>query len=128
MPKSSTAFIRPLLGALALFVIAEDAFALRCGNRLVQEGMNEARVIELCGEPVFVQDLGYVLRPVILKRPAATGGAHAVRRVHTGYHEHLYVRELTFNFGPRRLMRIMRFEGGYLKSIETAGYGYLEKD
>jgi hypothetical protein len=36
--------------------------------------------------------------------------------------------EMVYNFGPRKLIRILRFEGGYLVDIRTAGYGYLEKD
>ena len=36
--------------------------------------------------------------------------------------------ELVYNFGPRKLMRVLRFEGGYLVDIKTAGYGYLDKD
>jgi hypothetical protein len=35
---------------------------------------------------------------------------------------------MLFNFGPHRLMRLIRFEGGVVRSIETAGYGYLESD
>ncbi|MBT8131141.1 MAG: DUF2845 domain-containing protein, partial [Gammaproteobacteria bacterium] len=46
------------------------------------------------------------------------------RHVYGGFHEELLVKELLFNFGPRKLMRRIRFEGGYLVSIETAGYGY----
>jgi len=34
---------------------------------------------------------------------------------------------MVFNFGPHKLIRILRFEGGLLTSIKTAGYGYHEK-
>jgi hypothetical protein len=111
-----------LLGA------SHDAWALRCGSRLVGEGMAESEVIRLCGEPVTVRQLGYVLRPYILKLPGGRPGTHGTRRVYAGFHEELLVKEMLFNFGPRRLMRIMRFEGGYLVSVETAGYGYLDED
>jgi len=36
------------------------------------------------------------------------------------------VTELVYNFGPRKLMRKLRFEGGLLTSIETIGYGYRD--
>ena len=114
--------------ACAILLLAtEPAHALRCGTRLVKEGMLEAQVIELCGEPVSRQDLGYVLCPYLVKRPAGRPGHHSTTYVYGGYHEELRVTELLFNFGPRKLMRILRFEGNRLTSIQTAGYGYLEK-
>ena len=95
----------PLALSLAcLFMLASDpAHALRCGQRLVKDGMYEEHVVEICGEPVSRRHLGYVLRPYILKRPAGI-----------------------LNFGPRKLMRVLRFEGGRLTSIRTMGYGYRE--
>lgn len=108
-------------------LVCEPAHALRCGTRLVKDGMLETHVIEICGEPAARRNLGYVLRPYILKVPAGKFGMHATQRVYGGYHEELQVTELVFNFGPRKLMRILRFEGSRLTSIETAGYGYREK-
>jgi hypothetical protein len=109
--------------AIVLF-ISTDAWALRCGSRLIKDEMPEAEVIQLCGEPVSTEYLGYVLRPYILKRPAGLSGLSGTRHVYGGFHEELLAKELLFNFGPRKLMRRIRFEGGYLVSIETAGYGY----
>ena len=111
-----------------VMLISQPAHALRCGTRLVKDGMLEARVIELCGEPVSRRQLGFVLRPYILKVPAGKPGIHSTRRGFSGYHQELLVTELVFNFGPRKLMRIIRFEGDRLTSIQTAGYGYWEKD
>ena len=113
---------------LLLLAPAHDAWALRCGSRLVGKGMVEAEVIRLCGEPVIVRDLGYVLRPYLLKVPAGRPGTHGTRRVYGGFHEELRVTEMLFNFGPRRLMRLIRFEGGRVASIETAGYGHREEE
>ena len=110
-----------------LLLVSDPAFALRCGNKLIRDGMDETRVIDLCGEPVSRRHLGYVLRPYILKRPVGAPGYHSTRHVYGGYHEELLVTELTFNFGPHKLMRIIRFEGGRVTSIKTAGYGYREK-
>lgn len=116
-----------LSSACILMLVSDPAYALRCGSRLVKDGMHESQVIEMCGEPVAKRHLGYVLRPYILKRPAGIVGTHSTRHVHSGFHEELLVTELTFNFGPRKLMRVLRFEGGQLTSIRTAGYGYREK-
>lgn len=115
------------LMVLALIAMSDPAWALRCGNRLVKEGMHEAQVIELCGEPSSVRQLGFVLRPYIVRRPAGKFGHRATRYTYGGYHQELLVTEMLYNFGPHRLMRIIRFEGGRVSNIETAGYGYREK-
>jgi len=112
--------------ACVLMLASDPAHALRCGSHLVKDGMHESRVIELCGEPVSRRYLGYVPRPYILKRPAGILGTHSTRHVYSGFQEELRVTELVFNFGPRKLMRVLRFEGGQLTSIHTAGYGYRE--
>ena len=114
--------------ALVCFVLlaSESAWALRCGNRLVLEGMHESRVIAICGDPVAIQQLGYVLRPYVVTQPAGFGHLRGTRHVYTGYHQEIIVTEMVFNFGPHKLMRIIRFEGGQLTSIRTAGYGYIE--
>ena len=122
-PKSR---IKSLLTIAILLCLSESALALRCGSRLVKEGMAETEVIELCGEPVEVTEYGYVLRPYIIKLPAGEFGMRSTRRVFGGHHEALLVRELLFNFGPHRLMRLIRFEGGRVTSIESAGYGYTD--
>lgn len=123
--KSSVTIVpKSIVLATALLLGCDNAWALRCGSRLVKVGMHEAQVIELCGEPVSVRRLGYVLRPYILKRPAGKPGLHQTRRIYGGYHQELAVQEMLFNFGPHKLMRVLRFEGGALTSIETAGYGH----
>ena len=105
----------------------EDSWAFRCGNRLVKEGMHESEVIALCGEPDSVRHLGFVLRPIFINRPYGTPGHHSTAHVYSGFHQELAVKEMLFNFGPHKLMRVVRFEGGRLTSIDTAGYGYREK-
>jgi hypothetical protein len=116
-----------MLIATALLLVSEGALALRCGNRIVKEEMVESEVIALCGEPTSVRHLGFVLVPYVIKVPAGEFGKRGVRRVYGGYHEQLLVTEMLFNFGPHRLMRLIRFEGGRVASIRTAGYGYREK-
>lgn len=43
------------------------------------------------------------------------------------YIEEVELTEYVYNFGPRKLMRRLIFEGGVLKKIETIGYGYRER-
>ena len=111
----------------SVLLLSETAWALRCGNRLVKEGMHEAQVIAICGDPVATEQLGYVLRPYVVKQPAGLSSLHGTRHVYSGFHQELSVTQMVFNFGPHKLMRILRFEGGQLTSIKTAGYGYHER-
>ena len=109
-----------------LLLLSEPASAFRCGNRVVQKGMIESEVIRLCGEPVSTTHLGYVLRSGYrIRRGLSTIHVPGHRY---GYYEELLVTEMLFNFGPRKLMRLVRFEGGRISRIETAGYGYIERD
>jgi hypothetical protein len=109
-----------------LLLMSRPAEALRCENRLILEGMHEAQVFELCGEPVSIRPLGLVLRSYYPRR-YGIGGIRGVYYDH-GYLNEVLATEVVYNFGPRKLMRILRFEGGYLVDIDTAGYGYLQKD
>jgi len=110
-----------------MLLTSESALALRCGNRIVRAEMVESEVIALCGEPTSVRNLGFVLVPYVIKVPAGEFGSRAMRRVYGGYHQQLLVTEMLFNFGPHKLMRLIRFEGGRVASIRTMGYGYREK-
>ena len=110
--------------ACGALLFAGDALAFRCGNRLITEGMPESEVVALCGEPVSIRHIGYVLRPYFIRRPAAMSSLGGTRQVYAGFHEELLVKEMLFNFGPRKLMRLVRFEGGRMVSTETAGYGH----
>jgi hypothetical protein len=40
--------------------------------------------------------------------------------------QEVVVTEYVYNFGPRKLMRRLLFEGGVLVQIESLGYGYVE--
>ena len=88
--------------------------------------MHETEVVRLCGQPVSTAHLGYVIRAVHY------GGSltrrHRYPRDYGYYREEVPVTEMIFNFGPRKLMRKLRFEGGVLRSIRTMGYGYIEKN
>ncbi|HEX2138757.1 MAG TPA: DUF2845 domain-containing protein [Woeseiaceae bacterium] len=113
-----------LLGGIVL--PGGAAHALRCEGKLVLEGMLQIEVVEHCGEPTAVRERGFVVRawtPMeLMRRPDAEG----VRFGPGNFYQHLLVTEFIYNFGPSRLMRKLRFEGGMLTDIETLGYGYHE--
>ncbi|MGC4029426.1 MAG: DUF2845 domain-containing protein [Steroidobacteraceae bacterium] len=101
---------------LALLCLPREAFAFRCGNRLVTEGDSAAEVIARCGDPVQV-DRRAVLRPAVVwryGRPWQLPGGPVEKVVETW----------TFNLGPNQFMRQVTIEDGIVKAIRTLGYGY----
>jgi hypothetical protein len=109
-----------LLAALLLApALAAHADAMRCGNRLVSEGDTRVEVRGLCGEPADVQTRS------ILRRPHYDLHGRIVY-FGDGLIE-IPVEIWTYNFGPYKLMRRVRFVDGQVEEIETLGYGYHEK-
>lgn len=120
---------RLLLAPLLLvgLMLSDPAHALRCGNKLIIEGMLESEVVAHCGEPTTVRDLGYVVRGFNPLRHGRPQGPILFRYGPGNYFHELQVTEFIYNFGPRKLMRRLRFEGGVLTKVETLGHGYIEK-
>ena len=114
-----------LLGGL---LVAADANALRCGNKIVRDGMHEAEVLAICGEPATRRDIGRTLRGRDLYARERGRLYPTDRYVYPGsLPTEVVVTEYVYNFGPRKLMRRLIFEGGVLISIESLGYGYIKK-
>jgi hypothetical protein len=111
--------VLPLFLLLLASPIAAQADAMRCGNRLVSEGDTRSQVRGLCGEPSDIQTR------TILRRPHYSVNGRLVY-----YGDGLIeipVETWTYNFGPYKLMRRVRFVDGQVEEIETLGYGYHEK-
>ncbi len=129
-PESMTPATRtlPLIACvIAGLLYGGPANALRCDGKLVLKGMLQVEVVERCGEPTAIRERGFAVRaytPIeLMQRPHV----EAVRFGPGNFYEHLLVTEFIYNFGPRRLMRRLTFEGGVLTGIETLDYGYHEK-
>lgn len=123
---------RPFIVGVAIAVIlllaAMPAHAFRCGNKLVRKDMHEIEVRRACGEPASVRDLGIAVRSVAVPmRGRPLPGVSSERYGYYGYYtEEVVVTEYVYNFGPRKFMRRLLFEGGVLVSIEKIGYGYTD--
>ena len=120
-----------ILGVSALLGIAlalpETAAAFRCGNKLVKEGMHEAEVIAICGQPTTQRHLGYAIRSVDIRhRHLSTPGWTVGRGGYYSYPVEVIVTEYVYNLGPRKFMRRILFENGLVASVETLGRGYQE--
>ena len=124
----SSRLVSAVFITVAGMLLAEPAFALRCGTKIVRDGMHEAEVLAICGEPATRRHIGRTLRGLELHSGIRAGGILIGRRIYTdAFPTEVLVTEYVYNFGPRKLMRRLLFEGGVLVSIESLGYGYLEK-
>ena len=112
--------------ALLLLLVADPAEAFRCGSRIVKEDMHEAQVRRACGDPTTVRHIGRTLRNVNVPIERHHGGWTTRHFPGYGFTQEVIVTEYVYNFGPRKLMRRLVFEGGVLVSIESLGYGYRE--
>jgi hypothetical protein len=108
-----SATLSALLLALALPAAADG---LRCGSKLMTTGDPRSKVRQFCGEPTDIQTRS------ILRRPTFNFGGRTLS-YGDGYVE-IPVEIWTYNFGPYKLMREIRFVDGRIENIETLGYGY----
>jgi Protein of unknown function (DUF2845) len=108
-----SATLSALLLALALPAAADG---MRCGSKLMTTGDPRSKVRQFCGEPTDIQTRS------ILRRPTFNFGGR-ILSYGDGYVE-IPVEIWTYNFGPYKLMREIRFVDGRVDSIETLGYGY----
>ena len=112
--------------AIALFC-SGPAYGFRCGNRIVAEDMHEAEVRRACGAPTTMRHIGHALRNVDVPIKTRHGGWTTQHFPGYTFAQEVVITEYVYNFGPRKLMRRLVFEGGILVSIESLGYGYREK-
>lgn len=104
---------------------ASPAHAFRCGSKIVIENMHEEQVRRACGEPTTMRHLGYVVRGIDLSTRRGPHGFSTGRFPGLSrFTQEVAVTEYVYNFGPRKFMRRLVFEGGILVSIEAIGYGY----
>ena len=103
------------VGLLVASTAVADGF--RCGTRVITEGATRSEVASKCGEPTDV-----VNERSIFRRPVVWGYG---RPMYVGEDAiEIPVEIWTYNLGPNKLMRRIRFEGGVVTLIETLGYGY----
>jgi len=109
-----------LLVAVALVASAPRAYSedtMRCGTRLVSVGDGKDKVRTLCGDPTSVSVAGYV------GGPRYYDGPYGYSYLWPGWTA-LPVEIWTYNLGPDKLLRTLRFVGDELDEIRTNGYGY----
>lgn len=97
-------------------MVAPEALALRCGTRIIGEGDHVTKLLHYCGEP-------HSVRTRTAQR-ALFGNVDNVP--FPGFVEDVRIEDWTYNFGPRKLMRMITLENGVVVRIKQLGYGYLE--
>lgn len=101
-------------GLLLLAALPAGADSLRCGSRLIVEGDSIEKVLQFCGEPASQQ------RTWIIRQPRFRFGNDYI--AFPGK-EDVPVDLWTYDLGPGKLLRRLRFIAGELVDIETLGYG-----
>lgn len=111
---------------LLAVTFASPAHAFRCGSKIVIKNMHTEQVRRACGEPTAIRHLGYVVRGIDLSTRRDLLPGFSSRRFpgFSRFTQEVAVTEYVYNFGPRKFMRRLVFEGGILVSIEAIGYGY----
>src|SRR5262245_5056494 len=114
-----TSAIVAALGLLAASSAPALADIMRCGTKIIVEGVTRSEVAAKCGDPDEVVTMRSVFRrPVIWTsgRPYFIGEDYV----------EVPVEAWVYNLGPNKLMRRVRFEGGIVVEIETLGYGFIK--
>jgi hypothetical protein len=89
---------------------------MRCGSKLVMEGDSREKARRLCGEPAEIVRSEILRQPSYVRNGQVTYFGNQLVETH--------VETWTFNFGPNKLMRRVRFVDDRIESIETLGYGH----
>ncbi len=109
--------IAGLLTALALALVGSPgtaaAASMHCGTRIVSRGDPAAKLLRFCGQPESVQ-----------KHLAHRTFTTRHGRVLPGFIEEVWIEEWTYNFGPLKLMRLVRVENGVVANIRQLGRGF----
>jgi hypothetical protein len=115
--KSWIALALLIAGALAASGVRADS--MRCGSKLVTDEETLEQVRAKCGEASDIQHSSIWRVPVVWihGRPFHVGNDLV----------EVPVQLWTYNFGPRKFMRRIRFEDGLVVEIDTLDYGYLAK-
>ena len=105
--------------AISLFAAqaahSEDSF--RCGSRLASTGDTKYKVLQICGEPSDKTLVGSL--------PQARLWFHEFRFYYLDPpYQYVPIEVWTYNLGPNKLLRRLRFEGDELVDIRAEGYGY----
>jgi hypothetical protein len=115
--KRSTLIFAMVIAAPWALGAGADSF--RCGTHLVTDGDSIDKVAALCGPPTDIQ------RREVLQRPIRW---YSGSPYYTSYEPvPIPIEYWTYNLGPNKLMRRLKFEDGLLMDVETLSHGYYSE-
>jgi len=115
-----------MLSALLLLSAPEAAAAsLRCGARLITEGDPREKLLQECGPPSDVsswqeerwEEFDGPPSPRLHREFERRRGVYGVRRI-------VQVEQWTYNWGASRFIDVVRIEDGFVRRIQSGGYGH----
>ncbi|MDH4258793.1 MAG: DUF2845 domain-containing protein [Gammaproteobacteria bacterium] len=107
------------LAIAVLWAQGAGADSFRCGTRLVSDGDSTDKVAALCGPPTDIR------RHEILQRRVRW---YRGRPFYSSLEpEPVPIEYWTYNLGPNKLMRRLKFEDGLLVDVETLTHGYYSE-
>lgn len=99
--------------ALAAAVTLPAEAAMHCGQRIVTVGDSAAKLLRFCGKPETVArwraERTYVTKHGLLL---------------PGLVEEVWIEDWTYNFGPNKLMRLVRVEDGVVTNVRILERGH----
>ena len=108
-----------------LYAASGESDAFRCGSWVISQGDTKFEVLSKCGDPDFVEYWEQVRIRRDYGRPRVYEDDYGRTYEEPRYvKEYVDVEEWTYNFGPRKFIRYLRFENGKLRRIRTGDYGY----
>jgi hypothetical protein len=117
-----------LTAGTALPATVDARTSLRCPDGLIRNDDPRILVLMRCGDPVDVQATSIFHRAIIVP-----GELESTRERRVGSRIllgdawiHGQEEVWTYNFGPSRFMRQIRFVNGRVREIEALGYGFRD--
>lgn len=107
-----------------ILILPSDAFALSCGNRIVDIGDRKIEVFQKCGEPTFIEKWKTESTTLIEKKTRKSSKDRLTSQESTQETKTEYIEEWTYNFGPNRFIQFLTFTNDRLTAIEAGSYGF----
>ncbi len=107
-----------------------NAWAMRCGNYLINKGDSQKKVAEQCGEPTS-KTSRHIIRPGTYPSEGSGLSINDERAAGNDRHyafdrSEVLMEEWTYNLGPDKLMRRIQFANGIVEDVKTLDYGHHE--
>lgn len=100
---------------IACLLVSKTTFGFQCGSSIIDIDDRKDEVYQKCGEPESIQTR---------KKTVAVSVFDPTRQISFIQYEDVVIDELTYNFGPSRFKRLLRFENNVLKEIKDLQRGH----